>query len=394
MKKSVAIIGGGPSALLLAAFLDDSKFDVSIYEKNAALGRKFLVAGKGGFNLTHSEPMHQFLRRYTPSDFLKTALESFTNEDLRVWLNDIGIETYIGSSKRVYPVKGIKPIQVLNTFIDVLKKKNVTILLDHEWKGWDKSNALLFNDSLRINADVVVFALGGGSWKVTGSAGNWLSMFQEKGIKTIPFLPSNCAYEVDWSSAFVTNYEGTPLKNIALTCRKNRQKGEVVITSFGLEGNAIYALSPRIRAELEQHNKATIHLDLKPSLEFDTVLKKLQSATGNISTRLKQKLKLTPAQIALVKNSCTKEEFIHLESLTEKIKAIPITIVSAGPVDAAISTVGGVSLDSVNKTFELKALPNHYCLGEMLNWDAPTGGYLLQACFSMGVNLANELNKI
>ena len=236
--QSVAIIGGGPSALMLAAMLDEKKYHVHIYEKNATVGRKFLVAGDGGFNLTHSESMDAFVARYTPPDFLEQALHAFTNQDLCDWLKTIGIETYTGSSKRIFPVKGIKPIEVLNAFLEKLKTKHVYIHTQHEWKGWSETNALVFlnkKEEVIVDADVTVFALGGASWTVTGSDGTWLDLFQKKGIQTMPFQASNCTYQVQWPDGFLEKNEGQWLKNIYVATENQIKNGELVITKFGLE---------------------------------------------------------------------------------------------------------------------------------------------------------------
>ncbi|MGK0422417.1 MAG: putative Rossmann fold flavoprotein, partial [Polaribacter sp.] len=245
MKKTISIIGGGPSSFLLAAFLDTDKFDITIYEKNKTAGRKFLVAGKGGFNLSHSEPISELTKRYTPIDFLKNSLLHFTNEDFKDWLNTLEIPTYIGSSKRVYPKQGIKPITVLSTILNHLKKKGIIFKYEQMFSGWDSKNNLIINNAI-ISSDFTVFALGGGSWKITGSDGSWLETFQKKGIPTIPFEASNCAFKIEWKSEFIEKNEGDPLKNITISCAEKTQKGEAVITRFGLEGNAIYGLSPQI----------------------------------------------------------------------------------------------------------------------------------------------------
>ncbi|APG65000.1 DNA-binding protein [Tenacibaculum todarodis] len=394
MKKSVSIIGGGPSAFLLASFLDEAKFTVTIYEKNKTAGRKFLVAGKGGFNLTHSEDISTFIKRYTPSNFLKKALLNFTNVDFRNWLAEIGIPTFIGSSKRVYPKEGIKPIEVLTTILNHLKSKNVTIKYEHIFSGWNSDNNPIINNAAVIS-DYTVFSLGGGSWKVTGSDGSWLNTFKEKGIKTIPFEASNCAYKIDWKSGFIQQNEGKPLKNIAVSCEDKTQKGEAVITKFGLEGNAIYGLSPQIREALNQHKKATIYIDLKPALSLENVLSKMMSSNQKNTTQiLKKELKLSSSQIDLLKTNLSKETYLNNSSLAENIKNFPLEIIGFSPIDEAISTVGGIDLKAVNENFEINNLPNQFCIGEMLNWDAPTGGYLLQFCVSSGVYLADYLNKI
>jgi hypothetical protein len=392
MKKTVAIIGGGPAALLFAAKLDAEQFDVTIYEKNKSFGRKFLVAGKGGFNLTHAEAIADFSQRYTPVKFLETSLLNFTNVDLRDWLFDKGIPTFVGTSKRIYPEKGIKPIEVLNKVLAVLEEKNIAFKFEKEWKGWDEQNRLIFNEGETVEADLVVFAMGGGSWKVTGSDGTWRTTFQEKGIETSPFKPANCAYRIDWKKEFIAKHGGAPLKNIVLSCGENLQKGELVVTDFGLEGNAIYALGPQIQMELDTKGKAEIFLDLKPQLTSEQILTKLAKSAKKLSQFLTDELKLSRTQLNLLKNELSKEEFLNPNVLVSKIKSLLLLVNSAAELDEAISTTGGVDLKSVDENFQIKQLPNQYCIGEMLDWNAPTGGYLLQACFSMGVALADKLN--
>ncbi|MFV8340944.1 NAD(P)/FAD-dependent oxidoreductase [Flavobacterium sp. XS2P39] len=393
MKKSVSIIGGGPAALLLAAFLDHQKFNVTIYEKNKTLGRKFLVAGKGGFNLTHSEPIAQLIARYTPSDFLQEALLDFDNHDFQNWIDLTGIPTYIGSSKRVYPENGIKPIAVLNAILEILNKRGVTICYQHTWKGWSNNNNLVFNVATEVKSDYTIFALGGGSWKITGSDGKWLNLFKTQGIDVVPFKASNCAYGVNWNNDFINKYEGTPLKNIAITCRDKSQKGEVVITGLGLEGNAIYAISPQIREELTNKGKAIIYLDLKPTLSYDALHQKIKKSNlKKTSETLQKELKLTSAQVGLLKTYLSKETYLNPELLAQNIKKLSIEITGSALLDEAISTTGGIKLDALDENFQLKMMKHHYCIGEMIDLDAPTGGYLLQSCFSMGVFLARHLN--
>jgi uncharacterized flavoprotein (TIGR03862 family) len=395
VKKSVSIIGGGPAALVFAALLDCQKFKVTIYEKNKTLGRKFLVAGKGGFNLTHSEPIAELIARYTPPHFLEKALLDFDNQDFRNWLDAIGIPTYIGSSKRVYPESGIKPIAVLNAILAVLDKQGVTIQYQHIWKGWAANNDLVFNTDTEIKSDYTIFALGGSSWKVTGSDGTWLDLFKKQDIAISPFQSSNCAYRVHWPEDFIAEHEGSPLKNIAINCLNKKQKGEAVITRFGLEGNAIYALSPQIRAELESQQKATIFLDLKPTLSYDDLLRKIKkSSLKKTSEMLQKEVKLSLAQIGLLKKYLSKETYLNPELLAQNIKKLRIEITGSALLNDAISTTGGIQLNAVDQNFQLKNMQNHYCIGEMLDWDAPTGGYLLQACFSMGMHLARQLNSI
>jgi len=394
MKKSIAIIGGGSSALITAAFLDSKKFDITIYEKKKSLGRKFLVAGDGGFNLSHGEAIEKMITRYTPTFFLKQALIHFTNDDLRKWLLTIGISTFVGSSNRMYPEKGIKPIEVLTKIKQFLIDKGIHFVYHYEWKGWNINNELIFNSSEIINTDYTIFSMGGASWKITGSDGSWLNLFKNKGINTLPFLPANCAYEIKWPKDFILKNEGQPLKNIALSCLNKKQKGELVITKFGLEGNAIYALSPEIQSQLSDNKTTIVYLDLKPMFTINDVVQKINASPLRKTTDiLKKTLKLSAPQINLLRATLSKEEFTDKKILSEKIKALPFVIVSAAPINEAISTTGGVSLNEVNENFELHKLKNTFCIGEMLNWNAPTGGYLLQACFSMGAYTAKSLNE-
>lgn len=393
MKKTISIIGGGPASLFLAAFLDNEKFEITIYEKNKTAGRKFLVAGKGGFNLTHSAPILELIKQYTPNNFLKDSLLSFTNDDFRNWLKTIGIPTYVGSSKRVYPKEGIKPITVLNTLLNHLKSKGIIFKYEHTFSGWNAENNLIVNDKI-IVSDYNVFSLGGKSWKITGSNGSWLETFQKKGIKTIPFEASNCAFHIDWGSEFISQNEGNPLKNIAIYCSGKMQKGEAVITKFGLEGNAIYGLSPQIREQLKTQEKAIIYIDFKPTLTLkNSTFKIVNSTFKNTTQVLKKELKLSNSQVQLLKMHLSKEAYLDSEQLSKYIKKFPLEIISLGAIDAAISTVGGIDLNAINANYELHKITNQFCIGEMLNWDAPTGGYLIQACASSGVYLAKYLNK-
>lgn len=395
-KKSIAIIGGGASALILASRLNTEKYDVTIYEKNAALGRKFLVAGKGGFNLTHSEEEQSFIKRYTPSSFIEPFFKSFTNIDFRNWLATIGIETYVGTSKRVFPENGVKPIEVLKAIEQEIKKNNVAIKYHHTWSGF-KDNDLLFensNNSKIIKADITIFALGGASWKITGSDGSWLSYFESENIKTEVFVPSNCSYKIDWNKTLIQKIEGQALKNCSFSCGEISKKGEAIISSFGIEGSGIYALSKPIREELIKHCKARVYIDFKPEFSVADIKHKLiESSSLSMKDRLEKKLHLTSTQVQLLKSISSKDEYHDETFIAQVIKKIPITIIGFAPIDEAISTVGGISIDSLNNNLELINKPNTYCLGEMINWDAPTGGYLLQACFSMGYYLADVLNK-
>lgn len=409
-KQKVNIIGGGAAALFLACQLDPKKFKVTIYEKNAALARKFLVAGKGGFNLTHSEDAKQFIEKYHPKEKLQNVFQQFDNVYFVNWLNSIGIETIVGSSKRVFPIKEMKPIEVLKAIENVLKKNGVELKYGVEFIGWGKDGVVEFiethpsaplrqaQDKLHrvTNSDecITIFALGGSSWKVTGSDGKWQDEFKKMGIETVPFQASNCAFKVEWSSEVKKKLDGKALKNVAFSCGSKKVLGESVITQFGIEGSGVYPLSRDVRNELEKNKKAIISVDLKPELSNEKILALLKNRS-NLSMKevLMDQVKLSDTAYQLIKLSTSKEAYNSAEVLCDFIKNFPITVVGLAPIDEAISTVGGVSWDELKENFELKNIPNTYCIGEMLDWDAPTGGYLLQMCFSMGFGLGDYLNR-
>ncbi|MEO6682093.1 MAG: TIGR03862 family flavoprotein [Ginsengibacter sp.] len=394
MKKNVAIIGGGTAGLFLAAFLNTELYNVTIFEKKPSPGRKFLVAGGGGFNVTHSEELSTFKTRYTPVSFLDNALEHFSHSDFRAWLFNLGIPTFVGSSGRVFPEKGIKPIAVLKRIEAHLMERNVQFKFNQTFTGWDYENSLVFNSNEIIKPDFTVFALGGASWKVTGSDGSWSTLFDKKGIATVPFKSSNCAFKINWDPKFIQIHEGMPLKNISISLKNKNQKGEAVITKFGIEGNAIYGLSPHIQSDLSSEDEAFVLVDFKPAFTLESLIEKISESKSNITTTLKDKIKLSRAKIDLLKTTLTKEAFLDVPTLAKSIKNFPLKIIGSAPIDEAISTSGGIDLMEVDANFELKKLKNQFCIGEMVDWDAPTGGYLIQGCVSSGAYLAHRLNQI
>tara|TARA_R110001632_G_scaffold82057_5_gene182303 strand:- start:1518 stop:2708 length:1191 start_codon:yes stop_codon:yes gene_type:complete len=393
--KNLTIIGGGPAALMLAAMLDTSKYQVTLIEKKKTVGRKFLVAGEGGLNLTFNSPVDVLIAQYFPKEFMEPILRQFSNEDLIVWLNNHDIPTFIGSSNRVFPELDLKPITILNKIIQFIKTNKVKFNLNTEWLGWDKQGHLCFDNLEDLQSDIVIFALGGASWKVTGSDGTWSEKFKERDINVLPFKAANCSFGVDWNADFIALHEGKPLKNIALTFNNHFSKGELVISKFGLEGNAIYAQSRKIQEKLEAEKSVVIHMDLKPSLTVDQLRKKYKSARrSKVTDILKNELNLDRTAIGLLKQFTDKNTFSNPDLLIATIKAVPITLTASGPIDEAISTIGGIALDEIDAHFQLIKIPNSYAIGEMLDWYAPTGGYLLQGCFSMGFVLAKHLNAL
>ena len=398
MKKKIVIVGGGSCALFLACQLDTTKYNVAIYEKNATLGRKFLVAGDGGLNLTHSESSDDFVKKYSPHSFFKNSFSKFSNENFINWLNKIGIETYIGSSGRVFPVKGIKPIDVLNVLINIIHQKEINLFKKHEWIGFDSAHSLLFKNqknNLTVKGDFFIYCMGGASWPVTGSDGDWLTKFDKIGIPTLPFEASNCAFKINWPIELINRIEGKSLKNCSFKVGKTLQLGEAILTRFGIEGGGIYPLSPSIRKEINDFKKAELIIDFKPNLSEEVLLKKLTAIkkSKNYSQQVSTLLNLTPTQLLLLKCYTSKEVFKNPKLLVLAIKKLKLELKETGPIDEAISSVGGIDLKTLSPHFELQSLSNHFVIGEMLNYDAPTGGYLLQSCFTMSSYLANYLNS-
>ncbi|PBQ32298.1 aminoacetone oxidase family FAD-binding enzyme [Sphingobacteriaceae bacterium] len=397
MKTKISIVGGGACALMLGCELDPEKFEVTLYEKNAALGRKFLVAGEGGLNLTHSENTANFIKRYTPYGFFEEAFSHFSNEELRTWFKNLGIETYVGSSGRVFPLTGTKPIEVLNKLLERLKKNKVFVLTKHTLLDFTKDKELVFETNgikKTIKSDLVIFCMGGASWPVTGSTGNWDELLKSHAIKINPFQASNSSFKIEWPQQLIAKLEGKVLKNISITCQTKTQMGEVVLTRFGIEGSGIYPFSPDIRLLLEQKGKAEICIDLKPSFSLEKIIEKLKQKPEkiNLTEYLKTNLHLSDIQVVLIKNFLSKEDYLDVSSLATRIKQFTLSVTAMGPIEDAISTVGGVDLSEISADFELKKIPRHFVVGEMLDYDAPTGGYLLQSCFSMACFLAKRIN--
>lgn len=390
-KKSIAIIGGGPSALIAAYYLG-LNFDITIYEKQKSIGQKFLVAGKGGFNITNSLVGHGLVNKYSPKQFLQTSILNYNSSSVRKWLEGLEIETFIGTSGRVYVSKKFRPIDVLNQIKSSLKSKKIKILTNNTFIGFnaEKKPIMCSKDTeFVLNADFYIFALGGASWSVTGSDGKWLQSFTSLGISTKNFEPSNCGVNIKWPENFAKYHSGKPLKNIIVSGHKIMSTGEAVITEYGLEGNSIYSIVPEIRESLK-YGKAEIFIDLKPNNTKDELLNKISGKEIN-SKNYKKLLNLSSSQLALLKSHLFKNEFQIPNIFIKNVKALKLIIDSLRPIEEAISTVGGICTDELNEDYSLKMYPNVFTIGEMVDWDAPTGGFLLQGCFSMGVNAANAI---
>jgi uncharacterized flavoprotein (TIGR03862 family) len=390
-RKRVIIIGGGPSALIAADFLSN-ECDVEIYEKEKKSGQKFLVAGKGGFNLTNSLTGIALTKKYSPTEFLKDAILNFDSKEVRAWLSSLEIETFVGTSGRVFADKTHKPIEVLENINQSLLKKNVKINTKHKFIGFDNDNLPIItcnNTRILLRADYYIFALGGASWSITGSDGKWLDLFESIGVKTIPFEPSNCGINISWPKLFLTHHVGKPLKNIQISVGEIKFRGEAVITEYGLEGNSIYPCIPKIREDLRNGN-AYIYIDFKPNNTHDELLSKIKKG-GTSSKDYKRVLNLSSHELALLKAFTSKEDFLSTSKFLNSLKSQLLKIDSLRPIEEAISTIGGIDLQEINSNFSLKKYPKFYIIGEMADWDAPTGGFLLQGCFSMGMQAARSI---
>lgn len=382
-RKKVTIIGGG-AAGLKAAYTLSPHFEVAIYDKAKTIGRKFLVAGKGGFNLTNSAQGDALIRHYEAPAFITDALRSFDTSAVRAWLSDLQIPTYVGSSGRVFPEQGIKPYEVLKAIKNRLIKQGVQFYTKHQCVNFKDGKVVLEHDSeqFTVSSDYTIFALGGASWPVTGSDGSWADMFEANGVALSPFQASNCGINIEWPEALTHFHNGKPLKNIRISVNGVSRMGEALITRYGLEGNAIYPLVPAIRQALETRANPSIYLDFKPNNSLEQLVAKISGMT--MKTRdYADAFNLDGAELAILKSFTDKHCFINPHSFAQAVKNLPIQVQSLRPIQEAISTMGGVKAEEMNADFSLKKYPHVFVIGEMLDWDAPTGGFLLQACFSM-----------
>lgn len=392
-KKTISIIGGGAAGLTAAYFLSEH-FDVQIYEKEKKVGQKFLVAGKGGFNLTNSLTGTQLANKYTPKNILKEAILNFDSTHTREWLAKLGIETFIGTSGRVFSAKKHKPYEVLKSLKHELKKGNVEVHTNHKFNGFDKNGYPLIkneNEEFSLKSDFYIFALGGASWPNTGSDGKWLIHFEKLGVELNKFQPSNCGVNIKWPKNILDYHVGKPLKNIRTRVYTKKYRGEAVITDYGLEGNAIYAVIPELRT-VNNYDDAYLVIDFKPNNEQYDLFKKIKNKKVS-SESYKKNLNLNSTHLAVLKSFINKDDFNLPNIFTKKVKNLKLKIESIRPIEEAISTVGGISASELNPDFSLKKYSRFYIIGEMADWDAPTGGFLLQGCFSMGYTAAHSIKK-
>ncbi|MGJ5043710.1 MULTISPECIES: TIGR03862 family flavoprotein [unclassified Bradyrhizobium] len=394
LSKQVAVIGAGPAGLMAAEVLAERGAAVTVYDAMPSVARKFLMAGRGGLNLTHSEELCAFLSRYREAAaWLEPAIRAFPPQRLRDWCEALGEPTFIGSSGRVFPT-AMKASPLLRAWLRRLATQGVRFELRHRWTGWDEAGRLTFETpaGLRaITADATVLALGGASWPRLGSDGGWASLLAAKGVAIAPLRPANCGFTVAWSDIFRGRFQGQPLKGIALSFADRSVRGEAIVTRDGIEGGAVYALSAELREAIALEGAAILDVALRPDLATADLVKRLSAPRGkqSFSNVLRKALQLSPVAIGLLQEAA-KAQGLSLSSLLPDrlaalINAVPIKLTGTAGLARAISSAGGIARDELDADFMLKRLPGVFAAGEMLDWEAPTGGYLLQASFATGV---------
>lgn len=397
MPKSVAIIGGGPAGLMAAEHLAGKGHLVTVYDAMPTVGRKFLLAGKSGLNITHAEDYSRFVTRYgAANDRLRPVLDLMTPEAIRTWAADLGTETFVGSSGRVFP-KVMKASPLLRAWLKRLEGMGVTILTRHRWTGFD-GEALLLETAegpKRVTADATLLTLGGASWPKLGSDAAWVPLLDSEGIDIAALRPANCGFDCEFSESFDTRFSGQPIKSVKATSAAGTTQGEFVISRGGIEGSLIYAHSAALRDALDRDGHATLMLDLTPGrtterLAFDLAR---QDRKASFSTRLKKAANLDGVKIALVREVIPDSNRLEPHDLASLIKALPLSVLRPRPIAEAISTAGGVTLSATDSHFMLAVRPGTFVAGEMLDWEAPTGGYLLTACLATGFAAANGIDK-
>jgi hypothetical protein len=391
---SVAVIGGGPAGLMAAEVLSRQGVRVDVYDAMPSVGRKFLMAGKGGMNITHAEAQPAFVERYgSRREQLQPMLEAFSAEALREWVHGLGIATFVGSSGRVFPTD-MKAAPLLRAWLHRLREHGVSFHMRHQWQGWNADGELRFitpQGECGVKADAVVLALGGGSWPQLGSTGSWVPLLQKRGVEVADLRPANCGFDAGWSAHFSTRFAGQPLKGVVISFKDacgavQRKQGDCMLTKAGIEGGLIYALSADLRNEIERNAVATIYLDLTPGKDYSRILAEVSHPRGSrsLSSHLQSRVGLKPVHMGLLHECLSKEDLADSGKLAHAIKALPLQLLAPRPLAEAISSAGGVTFAALDGQLMLKSIPGVFCAGEMLDWEAPTGGYLLTACFASG----------
>jgi uncharacterized flavoprotein (TIGR03862 family) len=387
---SVAVIGGGPAGLMAAEVLAAGGAAVTVYDRMPSLGRKMLLAGRGGLNLTHSEDIERFLTRYGSAEQpLRPALEALPPDAVRAWCEALGQPTFVGTSGRVFPV-AMKASPLLRGWLARLAGAGVEFRTRRRWLGWDDDGRLVFATPDKeeiIAADATVLALGGASWPRLGSTGDWAPLLAERGVAVAPLVPSNCGFLVDWSETFRSRFEGQPLKRIALTFGQTTVRGEGLVTAAGIEGGAVYALSAALRDAVTAEGSAMLSVDLRPDVSLADLAARLAKPRGkqSLSTFLRKAASLSPVEIGLLhETALARLAELNPMALAALAKAVPVRLAGPAPIETAISTAGGIKWEAVDAQLMLRNRPGVFVAGEMLDWEAPTGGYLLQGCLSTG----------
>jgi len=387
----VAVIGGGPAGLMAAEVLAAGGVRVELFDAMPSVGRKFLLAGVGGMNITHSEAKAPFLARYREREQeIAALLADFDADALREWIHGLGIDTFVGTSGRVFPTD-MKAAPLLRAWLKRLREAGVVIHTRSRWLGWCDTGALRIatpEGERSVTADACVLALGGGSWARLGSDGTWAPLLRQRGVEVSALRPANSGFEVAaWSEHLRSKFAGAPLKNVTLALDGEApRRGEFILTEHGIEGSLVYALSAAIRQRIEQHGSAQVYLDLQPDRSLEKVVSLLSKPRGSASMarHLHRQLVLDGAKAALLRELTTPADFADMGRLAQAIKALPLELLRTRPLDEAISSAGGVTFEALSPQLMLRALPGTFCAGEMLDWEAPTGGYLLTACFASG----------
>ncbi len=390
---TVAIIGAGPAGLMAAEVLAQGRARVTVYDAMPSAGRKFLMAGRGGLNLTHSEALPEFLERYgAAKPQLQPAIEAFPPDALRAWSEALGQPTFVGSSGRVFP-QAFKASPLLRAWLRRLDAMDVKFAFRHRWTGWNDGGQLLFqtpDGQTAVDARATVLALGGASWPRLGSDGGWVETLVSRGVSVASLLPSNCAFGVRWSPVFQERHAGFPLKGIALRFGDSTVRGEIMLTQTGLEGGPVYALSASLREEIRTYGSAVLFVALRPDMSTPELAARLNAPRGksSLATHLRRKLKLTPAAIGLIQEAALALDdpltLMPMDELAINVNSVPVLLTDIAPIARAISTAGGIAFDELDADFMIRRLPGVFAAGEMLDWEAPTGGYLLQASFATG----------
>ncbi|MES2481090.1 MAG: TIGR03862 family flavoprotein [Pseudomonadota bacterium] len=391
MTMTIIIIGAGPAGLAAAEVLSAAGQHVQVYDAMPSAGRKFLLAGRGGLNLTHSEPLEPFLKRFRPlPPVLDKAVRAFDPTALRAWAEGLGTATFVGSSGRVFPTD-MKAAPLLRAWLHRLRAAGVVFHMRHRWTGWAAPGVLRFEapqGEHHVKADAVVLALGGASWPRLGSDGAWQAWLEEQGVEVAPLVASNCGFDVagGWSAHFSERFAGQPFKSVAIAIEGVMRRGEFVATATGIEGSLVYAASAALREAIAAQGQATLHIDLLPDRSAERVLADVAHPRGSrsLSSHLKGRLGLDGIKLGLLNEVLTREQTHDAAQLAAAIKSLPLRLSATRPLAEAISSAGGVRFDALDERLMLRALPGVFCAGEMLDWEAPTGGYLLTACMATG----------